>query len=176
MNNSFFFSHLWSFMSALAWCLFTCAAPIVVLTVVACNLVNYSGINSALWSMLLDTRNRSPVKFRLSEFSLRKPWYAAWKIQLVLLLAKMSELLPDSDFLLFFPSCIYIVLPLWFYEWNVMFCICIKVLSLGALSVLETFTDINLGEKILCNTWQFPCIILQLSQIYVERLHITSYL
>lgn len=100
-----------------------------------------------LLSMLLDMRNHSPVKLRLSEFNLRKPWCAAWKIQLVLLLAKMSELLPDSDFLLFFPSCIYIMLPLWFYEWNVMFRICIKVLSLGAPSVLETFMDINLGKK-----------------------------
>lgn len=69
----------------------------------------------------------------------------------------VSELLLYSEITLFFFSFppvlqLHHVASLWFYEWNVMICICIKVLSLDAPSVLKTFMEVNLGKKILCDT------------------------
>lgn len=70
------------------------------------------------------------------------------------------ELLPCSEtailfFFLSFPSVLQLhrVDSLWFYEWNVMICICIKVLSLDAPSALKTFMEVNLGKKfsVICD-------------------------
>lgn len=76
------------------------------------------------------------------------------------------ELFPCSEtailfFFLSFPSVLQLhrVGSLWFYEWNVMICICIKVLSLDAPSALKTFMEVNLGKKfsVIYVTFSFHC-------------------
>jgi len=64
----------------------------------------------------------------------------------------VSELFLYYEIMSFFFSSptvfwLHCVASLWFCEWNVMICICIKVLSLDAPSALKTFMEVNLGKK-----------------------------
>lgn len=120
------------------------------LPLVACSLINSSDVNSAFMENPSWYEKLPPCeKLKLSESDFWKPWGVACRIQIVTVLAKRPpsfcctlKLFPPTPVLQ-----LHLVASLWFYEWNVMICICIKVFSLDASSVLKTFMGVNLGKK-----------------------------
>lgn len=126
------------------------------LSLVARNLGNCSDLKIISMEDAFPCEKLQPwEKFGLSESDLRKPWCVAWVIQIFVVLVKMSWSSCHTLKLLFFsPSFppapvlqLHHIASLWFYEWNVMICICIKLLSLNAPSALKTFMEVNLGKE-----------------------------
>lgn len=123
----------------------------------ACNLDNCSDIKIVFMGDASPWEKLQPwEKFRLSESDLRKPWCVAWVIQIFVVLVKMSwSFCHTLKYYIFFFSSfppapilqLHHIASLWFYEWNVMICICIKLLSLDGSSALKTFMEVNLGKE-----------------------------